>query len=231
MFRFSSLEGLGARVAAMSEKADGDCRVERDESGIKESDDRSSFCHSLGLSDNEVHYIQLVHGVEIVTASTSPKEGARQKADGLIGGPGSTPMGITTADCVPLLLYDPVTQSGGLIHAGREGTLGNIAGRSVMALAKAYNVLATDIRAVVGPSAGPCCYEVSVPMADAFREQGLPAQGRMLDLWQANVGQLVVAGVPRENVEVSGVCTLCGTSFHSHRVHANGQRNVVILVL
>jgi len=82
--------------------------------------------------------------------------------------------------------------------------------------------------AAVGPSIGPCCYEVGPEVAAAFREsQAIVAgeilapgpRGReMLDLWKANRLQLAAAGIPEERIEVAGLCTACDTDrFFSHR--------------
>jgi hypothetical protein len=83
----------------------------------------------------------------------------------------------------------------------------------------------------VGPGIGPCCYEVSAEMADAWRRSGLPARGRRLDLWETNRWQLVRAGVPAGQVRVAGVCTCCMEDFFSYRRGESTGRNMAVLVL
>lgn len=231
MIRFSSLEELGVRVACMSDKGDGDCGVKFDGGGAILTGDRGRFCATVGIADDEVRYIRQVHGVDVIRVRDAARGGGVGGADGLMGEGGDAAMGITVADCVPVFLYDPVSKAGGLVHAGREGTFGNIAGHAMAALEKTFGVSAGRVWAVIGPSAGPCCYEVSEELAKAFRERGLPIDGRKLDLWRGNVGQLVGAGVPENQIEVCGVCTICGTAYHSHRATGDGARNLAILAL
>lgn len=141
------------------------------------------------------------------------------------------PLGVTVADCVPVWLFDPVTQSGGLVHAGRAGTFRNAVGAALESINDAYGADPGNVHALIGPSAGPNAYEVSEEIAKEFAKAGYPVQGRLLDLWEANAMQLERAGVPRSQIDVCGICTITDGRFHSHRAHANGMRNLALLVL
>ncbi len=135
------------------------------------------------------------------------------------------------ADCVPVYLLDPETGGGGLVHAGREGTYRGISPLAVEAMQREFGTKPTDLHALIGPSAGPCCYEVSPELAHAFAEAGLPVDGRHLDLWQANAQQLTAAGLSPGRITVSGICTICDGRFHSHRAQPNAGRNMALLML
>ena len=134
---------------------------------------------------------------------------------------------ILTADCVPILLYDPVRRAVGSVHAGWAGTVKGVARRAVEAMSAAYGTDPSDLLAAIGPSIGPCCYEVDGrvmgPLRGAFPGwDGLAAMGRpgkwQLDLWKSNRQVLASAGVKDSNIVVMALCTACNTDkFYSHR--------------
>lgn len=130
------------------------------------------------------------------------------------------------ADCVPLLFVDPVQRAVGVAHAGWQGTVKQIGAATVRAMGEAFGTDPADLRVVVGPSAGPCCYNVWTHVADTIRSafpddpDVLIERGgeTMYDLWAANVATLVRSGVPGDQIEVSGLCTIHGSDrFFSHR--------------
>jgi YfiH family protein len=135
------------------------------------------------------------------------------------------------ADCVPLLFVDPVQRAVGVAHAGWQGTVKQIGAATVQAMGGAFGSEPADLRVVVGPSAGPCCYNVWPHVADTVRA-AFPADpdvllprgdDTMCDLWAANVATLVRSGVRREQIQVSGICTIHNSDrFFSHRAD-NGQ--------
>ena len=223
MLRFSALEELGLRIAAMSERSDGDCA---------HVDARRSVCEAAGASFEQLVLLNQVHGDRVLSADPlqgggpDPKEG-----DGLITREPSLPIGVLVADCVPVYVFDPIGRAGGVVHAGRSGTYSKIVEKAMHALEREHGVNARDLYAVIGPSAGPCCYEVSSEIARDFEISGLPVSGRYLDLWQANVLQLEGCGVPRAQIEVAGICTICDGRFHSHRRNPSGERNLAFLAL
>lgn len=131
------------------------------------------------------------------------------------------------ADCVPLLFFDPKTSTAAVAHAGWQGTLAHIGLKTIEVLAKEYKCQRKDIQAGVGPSIGPCCYHISSTMADLASEKLV--KGNLFvkegsdnkltfDLWQANREQLLMAGIPEENIYSSGICTSCKVDhFFSYR--------------
>jgi purine-nucleoside/S-methyl-5'-thioadenosine phosphorylase / adenosine deaminase len=151
---------------------------------------------------------------------------------------------MSTADCVPLLFYDPVTEAIGVAHAGWRGTARGIAAITVAALSEQFGSRPADIRVGVGPSIGPCCYEVSEEVRELFLGQRsfeeLPTDARYrelitssavfetlqldsseslrLNLWETNRKQLLLAGLVPEHIELPDVCTSCAKErFFSHR--------------
>ena len=232
MIRFALLEQRGVSVAALSERSDGDFGLRAAHAA------RDRLCRTCGVTPERFATVQQVHGTRVVRAddaqdpdSPVPLHRGSVEADGLITASAGRPLAILVADCVPLFLFDVRRRAAALLHAGREGTQQGMARQGLAALSRAYSSRPADVYAVVGPSAGPCCYEVSEALAHAWGRAGLPHQGRRLDLWEGNVQQLTEAGVPRGQIAVTGRCTVCDGHFHSHRADRAAGRNLALLVL
>jgi purine-nucleoside/S-methyl-5'-thioadenosine phosphorylase / adenosine deaminase len=127
---------------------------------------------------------------------------------------------IAVADCVPVLVADRGGGSVAAVHAGWRGTLARVVSRAVETLVE-LGARREDLVAAVGPSIGPCCYEVAPDLLarfrDAFGAEVATAAGH-LDLWRANVRALEDAGIAAARVDVLGRCTACEPRlFYSHR--------------
>ena len=124
-------------------------------------------------------------------------------------------IGISTADCVPILFYDPTKHVVAAAHAGWRGTCGEIAEKTINALVEAYHCQPSDILVTIGPSISAKVYEVGKEVADKFENAGFDVSeivtkkddSFFLDLWKANQQTLIKAGVLKEHIEVSGICT------------------------
>lgn len=237
MVRFQEFERLGLAVAAISDKSDRDCSGQATENARGLSD-RERVCSLCGVDAWHLVCARQVHGARIAVITerdrgrgTMGRKDAVEATDGLVTDLSGLPLAVFVADCIPIFLFDPVRCVGGIVHAGRRGTLLNIAGEAVVVLQREFRTDPTNVHALIGPSAGPCCYEVSEEMADEYRHAGLPRQGRRLDLWQANAQQLVSAGVPHEHITITGTCTICDGRFYSYRADGTSGRNMALLVL
>jgi polyphenol oxidase len=134
---------------------------------------------------------------------------------------------IKTADCVPVSVVDKVKKVIAVVHAGWRGSALGISAKVIELMQNQYRSQPQDILVAIGPSIGRCCYEIDQATADAFRKQNnhelFLQQGKkkdkwMLDLVEANRRQMLEAGVPENNIEVSGFCTTCNQDmFFSHR--------------
>ncbi|MDD3591611.1 MAG: peptidoglycan editing factor PgeF [Sulfurovum sp.] len=128
---------------------------------------------------------------------------------------------ILTADCVPVLLFDPKKAVIATIHAGWKGTKANITGKTVQKMADTFGSEAQDIVAFIAPSIGRCCYEVGEDVAKHFSDKEVfdqVGEKYMLDLPLANQKQLLDAGLMRENIERCGQCTSCEVeTYFSYR--------------
>ena len=131
---------------------------------------------------------------------------------------------VLTADCVPVLLYDPATHSAAAIHAGWRGTANGIIGLTVEKMSREFGTNPSNLVAAIGPCIAACCFEVGDDVAEHFsrwpevvlRRSNWPKPH--VDLVLANRLQLEQAGVLRQNIESSGECTKCGPhGFFSYR--------------
>lgn len=147
--------------------------------------------------------------------------------DGLVSSTPSLLLSVRSADCVPILFYDPVAKLCGAVHAGWRGTCAGIAANAVKELCK-NGSRAQNLYVAIGPCIGPCCYEVGTEVRDAFLH-AFPASGEafragkaagkfLLDLPLANRLRLQQAGVPAAQITCASLCTHCnGEEFFSHR--------------
>lgn len=174
------------------------------------------------LSDGVM--LNQVHGNRVLTVSSvdrgtgmTPRGAMPPDADALITNDPGTVLIIRTADCVPLLLYDPVCCAVGVAHAGWKGTRLNIVGATLAALSREYGVVPRNVRVAIGPSIRACHYDVStveddrVAGFDALFVSGVVVRtGRRvaLDLTEANRQQCRAAGVSDENIEMHPDCTV-----------------------
>lgn len=142
------------------------------------------------------------------------------------------------ADCVPLYFLDPVKKVIGLSHSGWRGTVGKIGRRTVELMQEQYGCSPADILAAVGPSICQDCYEVSedviVQFREHFAEKDWPElfykkeNGKyQLDLWKANELVFLEAGIHKEHIAVTNLCTHCNSDIlYSHRTTGDKRGNL-----
>lgn len=160
----------------------------------------------------------LVVGREEVAAGLPGPADVANRVDCLLTAEPAVYLFMTFADCVPVLLFDPVRRVVGLVHAGWRGTLAGAPRRALALMGERFGSKPQEVLVGVGPSIGPCHCEVGPEVVEAAR-QAFPGSGDLLslredgkahlDLWRANAYQLEAAGVPAANVEVAGLCTVC----------------------
>ena len=156
----------------------------------------------------------------------APEVAQGGQADILITNQPGQVLGIRTADCVPVLLWDEASPALSAVHAGWRGTAARIVEIAVKALEETYGTKPARINAAVGPSIGFCCYEVGPEVVKAMKnayEPPFPIRPSIgkhfhIDLKEFNRQALLRAGVPVEKIHVLSYCTNCqGEKFHSYR--------------
>jgi polyphenol oxidase len=201
---------------------------------------RRSFT-AVGKELDSLYDSWLVHGTTSVYA-TQPRspETPHVKADIIITDRPEVSLYMRYADCVPILLYDPVRHAVCLAHAGWVGTVNRVAEAAVKAMTVQFGTRAGDILAGIGPSICVDHYPVGEDVIHKVRQTFgadtekvvLKKDEQMhLDLWKSNQIVLEQAGV--EQIEVSGLCTACDTeNWYSHRAeHGKTGRFGALLAL
>lgn len=191
---------------------------------------RSLLARAFGARAERLVTVTQVHGTDLLVLDSPNPDFAhfhKLECDGLVTNQPGVMIGICVADCVPLLLLDPVKRVAAALHAGWKGTAGGIAGKGVEALCDMFASRPADILAAIGPGIGPCCYEVDAPVMEAFRKSGVgwelfareTGKGKWgLDLAAANKHQLLAAGIPESNIETTHYCVSCEHDlFFSYR--------------
>jgi YfiH family protein len=183
-------------------------------------------------------FARQVHGADVIEVE---RGGLAGHADALATSRPGLPLCVSTADCLPVVLFDPRRRRLAAVHAGWRGTVQAVARAAVSALGNAGSATA-DLVVAIGPSIGPCCYEVDAPVIDRFKaafpqswEAWFTPKGPgkwMLDLWQANLDQLAAAGVQAGRVDLLGLCTGCRPDLlFSYRRERGAGRLVTVAAL
>jgi YfiH family protein len=187
------------------------------------TENRARLAVALGFEPDRLVTTPQVHGKDVlVVDETTAPHALSTRADILVSKTPGFLLMQRLADCVGMLLWHERAGVVGVAHAGWRGTALGVAGRFVEAAADLGGEPA-GLRVVVGPSIGPCCFEVGpevmeqIPGADTASTIG-PRGRPHVDLWELNRRQLVAAGVPADQVEVAGACTRCQPDrYFSHR--------------
>lgn len=191
------------------------------------------FCGALGLrAEDTVISAQEHHTVMYAAGETDRGRGVTRErgyadVDGLMTDRPGVTLCTQYADCVPLFFADPVRRVVATSHSGWKGTALRMGAETVRRMGEVYGSRPEDIIAGVGPSIGPCCFEVDTPVyktfaampesgADCFTNDG---GGKYhLDLWKINRRILLAAGLEPEHITVTDLCTRCRPDvFWSHR--------------
>ncbi|MGH2398775.1 MAG: peptidoglycan editing factor PgeF, partial [bacterium] len=187
---------------------------------------RIAVLKALGLHPGRHVEADQVHGSVVAVVGAADAGRSIPHADGLATSDAGLALAIHAADCVPLLLADPKRRVVAALHAGWRGTAAGIAVEGVRLLAGRFNSQPRDLLAAIGPSIGPCHYEVDEPVMERMRRwawwpEVAVADGRdhwRLDLRAACRRQLVDAGVLPQSIEVMDLCTYDHPKlFYSYR--------------
>lgn len=188
--------------------------------------------------DSELPYFVVtghqVHGTEIavVTDPQTPRE-QLEGYDALITDVKGCAIGVRTADCIPVLLYDPEKEAVAAIHSGWKGTLNRISQKTIVKMQTRFGTRPENLKAVIGPGICRKCFQVGEEVANLFkgvgididpiytwdgpRQEGTMKGGHHLDLIEENRLLLIESGVPAGNIQVSGLCTYEDERFFSAR--------------
>lgn len=170
--------------------------------------------HSLDFNALQAATVKQIHSGFVLPAAEPA--GCIGEGDALITDRQGVRLAIRTADCIPVLLVDPLRRAVAAIHAGWRGTLAAISSSAVHRMHTAFGSRPDDIHAAIGPGIGVCCFEVGAEVGGLFQAE--VTEKVHLNLPELNRAQLLEVGVPARQIEVAGLCTRCQESeFHSFR--------------
>ncbi len=212
-------------------KDDGACRTSNIFDG-KPGMGAHAFCGRAGCGEEEkIITINQQHGTTAVWVSTDEGRAYYKNIEGdiLLTMDKGLPIGVRTADCLPVLLFNPVSRAIGAVHAGWRGTAAGVAGRALVEMDNLFVAAPENTFAALGPRIGPCCYTVGEEVKEKFADS--PHVGEIfsgsgetltLDLTLANLLQLKEAGVPEKNISIDDTCTCCTCDeYFSYRKDKN----------
>lgn len=203
----------------------------------KHADDNSSarhrqwFLRSLSIDKtDQVFILNQTHSDRVYVLDDVEKtesDIADEEADAIVTHLTDRPLGVLTADCLPIIIYDPVLHVTGVTHAGRKGTQARILSKTLDRMRDVYGCQSKNIKLGMGPGIGGCCYEVDGPCIEPFRlayplwkrfvKNSAPGKFK-LDLLSANEQDANDAGILSENIFRSGDCTACANHlWYSYR--------------
>lgn len=167
-----------------------------------------------------------MHGSVTAVTNAAHRQQTIDGADGLATQDPAVLLAVHCADCVPIILADPLRRAVAVVHTGWRGTADGAVGAAVRTMADSFGSLPGDLLAAIGPAIGPCCYAVDEPVLARFARWSwwdkvfAPARPGhwMLNLWEANRRQLDEAGIPSGAIATAALCTSCHPAlFFSHR--------------
>lgn len=184
------------------------------------------FAGAMGYDEKKLVFSDQVHTTKIykVTEADCGKGITRESdiigIDGLVTDRPGIPLITFYADCVPLFFYDPVQKVVALAHSGWRGTVARMGKVMLDYMKQEYHTQAKDVLCAIGPSICQDCYEISRDVAEEFQKEFTEAQyqdfmrssgsGKYhLDLWKVNQYILLEAGIRKEHLETTDLCTCC----------------------
>jgi polyphenol oxidase len=203
---------------------------------------------SVASTPDRLMRVKQVHGnvVRILKRGEVAADAHTQRPDGdaIVSNEPGLALAVMVADCVPILLCDPVRGAAAAIHAGWRGTCARVAAAAIAAMQREFGTNPSDLIAAIGPSVGPADYQVGEPLITSFLEAGHPQASvdrwfrhsggtLFLDLWAANTDQLIDGGVDAGEIFLCGLSTVAHPDvFDSYRVDGAraGRMSGVIVV-
>jgi YfiH family protein len=182
-----------------------------------------------------------VHGDEVYIADRSDMKrewsepsSSIGEADALVTNKKELFLAVTLADCVGVLLYDPVEKAIGAVHSGWKGSKKKIANKTIKVMGNMYKSDPSKLKVFITPSIRSCCYEVGDEVANEFSDYSFALErvdGKYrLDLASVIVVDLLKAGVLEKNIELSSLCTCCQKDLYSYRREGSASGRMVGMI-
>ena len=208
---------------------------------------RQALCQSLQIDDSRLLMPHQVHLTQIATIDddflsldNNERHQRLEGIDAIMTDRVGVCIGVSTADCIPVLLYDSQHRAVCAVHAGWRGTQQRIVEKAVQAMTETYGSRASDLQAMIGPGIGLDSFEVGDEVYEAFADAGFDMEAISehrekwhIDLPACNRLQLMTMGVKAERIGVSGICTYKAhdTFFSARRLGINSGRIFTAIML
>jgi polyphenol oxidase len=209
-----------------------------------DGDHVKGFLKSIGIEKRSLFLVNQVHGDKVFILDdpdVSFDEVKKVSADALLTQIPGKPIGIFTADCLPILIYDPRLKVIGAIHAGRMGSVQSIILKVVREMTRVYGSCPAELVAGLGPAIGDCCYEVGADCIQPFKELFPDEKGLFrsslsgnyfLDLVAVNKMDGEKAGLLSKNIFSMNHCTCCSIrNLFSYRREGKTGRTLTTIML
>jgi polyphenol oxidase len=189
-----------------------------------------TFARSVGIDQPDIVCMNQIHSGKVYVVKNASRL-TLPETDGLITSQKHLPLAVRTADCLPVLFYDPKNEVIGVAHAGYKGLLNNILENMIQRFVSDFKSDPKDILIGIGPSIEMKCYQVGDDRIEEFRK-AFPAFKNMftekggkfyLDLRAVAQQCLKKEGILKEHIEVMNICTKCDENFYSYR---RGDRDI-----
>jgi len=193
---------------------------------------RARLAFETGIDSDKFLYASQVHSGDVkVIDQQAIDDGILSEApqtDATITNLTGICLMVMVADCVPVILFDPEKRVSAVVHAGWQGTVKHITTNTIHVMKSRFGCNPERILAGIGPSIGPCCYEVGEEVKAVVAQSFGTTEGYLVkkdnyskpffDLWYANHTQLTGAGLDPKNIETAALCTQCHSgTFYSSR--------------
>ncbi len=207
------------------------------------------MARAVGVPPGRLARLKQVHGTDAIVVGGDARfagdgdDGEWPRADIVMTDQPGMAVAVQVADCVPVLLADPVHGAVAAVHAGWRGAAAGVACRAVEEMRARFRSQPSELVAAIGPSIGPCCYQVGTDVRDAFAAGSSapqlddwflpdPVHGKFrLDVPGAARDQLISAGVRPSNVGICRLCTSCHPAlFYSYRREGAGTGRMAAVI-
>ena len=201
-------------------------------------ENKKRIAAAIGVEADSMTFTHQTHTTNVAVVKEEDKGGRFMETDGMITNVPGLCLVTFYADCVPLYFVDPVKKAIGMSHSGWRGTVGKMGKVTVEKMVETYGSNPVDIVAAIGPSICQDCYEVSEDVIEEFRKNFdeklwddifyQKENGKyQLNLWRANEEVFLEAGIKKEHIAVTNICTHCNPDIlFSHRTSGFNRGNL-----
>jgi YfiH family protein len=205
------------------------------------NENRRRFLSALNLEAAHLATLHQIHSNRVHIIEEIPAPGDQMDGDALTTRIENVAIAVQVADCLPILIADPVNTAVAAVHSGWRGTLSRVLISTIREMERVFNSDPQKLLIAVGPGIRACCFEVGAEVAEPFEREypGIPLAKKkgdrlgkyLLDLCGALHVQMDFAGIPRENRYDLGVCTHCNTGeFFSYRAEGSAAGRMMAVI-